>query len=904
MYVRVFRSTGFLCLLTVGAFLLHSLNLESRSLWLDEGFTLMRIFGSWSDLVRNIVYWNGTYTIDTNPQVYFFALKLWSVFAGRSEFVLEVFSLFGAVLFVPLCFAVTRGIFGARAGVLAAIAASLSPLLAWYAVELRMYSWVVNLAAFALLLLCRLLVRPSLLALAMHYSFIGMLIAHGVLLLVVLLRAGNLRPLQWAGLGAAAVVALLLFAYIVDAPTLWVRFFGGAEYSYEFKPLYDVVGSIASGMLFGINQRDPSGGWISWIFISAWVIGVVLLSGVRTRDRRSIAILASVLIPIGVWYGLSLVKPNFAGVRHLMLVLPAMLALLGAALDCIVRRSRIALILPTLLIAVNMYGLSGVLLPSAEKQDDWRGVAQTVRSEWRPGDLVIANSGTPREVVQGYLADLPVPVFSVVNIDMNRVAAARRIWYLNTGAVDYLPDRGLDWVRALSMQQAYRFPARTNTIELLLLTHDEVFARLPVSATVVESISDTTGDRIMGWEVMPSNPYAPTPNLQLRLYWRRGAQLRIERTLSLRLRSASQTVLDVMLSSRLPARSVDWTTGNLIAIDYAIALPAALPPVSYEMELVVYEGPGGVTNQIVRAPFTDEQVTCCIRHAVWQPASQPSSAADVAAYHPPTMVRTTMGFLFDRALIAVDHDREVMPGRTLFLGLTWQDADGAWTQGASLETLLGHEVGGIFEQAPLPGLLPEHWPANEPLRTTIALPIPDTTMGGWYRLSAWRDRGHGRVRAYIGLVHIAEYPLVQPADPREMQVRMNASAGEFALLGYSIDSPLMPGRTSTVSTYWRVDDIPLRDGVIFVHILGPDGVPVAQDDHPPENGARSTRTFRAGAGHRERNTFKLPANLKPGVYTIYVGIYDRQGMQRWSAFQNGTPVKDDLIVAGRFTVNP
>jgi hypothetical protein len=583
-----------------------------------------------------------------------------------------------------------------------------------------------------------------------------------------------------------------------------------------------------------------------------------------------------------------------------MLVLPALLVVWAGGLDRLLRSKWRASMIVVPFLAANAYGLSGVVLPGQEKQDDWRSVAHVIRAEWQPGDLVVANSGTPREVVQGYLADLPAPVISVVGIDMNEVSRARRIWYVNTGAVDATPDRGLDWVRASSVQQAFRFAGRTNTLELLLLTRDAALEALPSEVVPVSSI-DAGEDGISGWQILPPNPYASTANLQLRLFWRRGSGARAARTLSFRLRSGETTMLDAALPSRLPTPAENWTAGKFIVADYVVRLPIGLPPLSYEMEIVSYDGVTGRVRQSVRAPLTADHVACCVRHLTWQPKNEPSASTEVITFRPQSDVVERHGVTFDDALIVVDHAATVLPGRPLFVALTWRDVDGVWVQGVTLESLGGREIAAA---SGVPGISPDVWPAGEPMRTTLALSVPDDAIAGWYRISAWRDRGQGRVRTYVGLVRIVEYAIAPPVNGREIQTRLDARAGEFTLLGTSIDVPLTPGRTSTVSTYWRVDGMPTRDGVIFVHVVGPDGALVVQEDHPPENGARSTRTFRAGAGHREQSMFTVPANLQPGQYTIYVGIYDRDDLERWPAVQNGIPAQNDLIIAGTFTVKP
>jgi hypothetical protein len=147
---------------------------------------------------------------------------------------------------------------------------------------------------------------------------------------------------------------------------------------------------------------------------------------------------------------------------------------------------------------------------------------------------------------------------------------------------------------------------------------------------------------------------------------------------------------------------------------------------------------------------------------------------------------------------------------------------------------------------------------------------------------------------------VQEYPMTPVAQT--VQHPASGSVDGLTLLGYSLKQPLERGDTLRFQVYWRVDQMPKGDGVLFLHMLGPDGQPVAQDDNPPEQGARSTLTYRAGEGINQIHRLVIPNDAPGGTYTLYAGIYDRSTIARWPAQQNGTQARDNLLYLGEITL--
>ncbi len=186
------------------------------------------------------------------------------------------------------------------------------------------------------------------------------------------------------------------------------------------------------------------------------------------------------------------------------------------------------------------------------------------------------------------------------------------------------------------------------------------------------------------------------------------------------------------------------------------------------------------------------------------------------------------------------------------------------------------------------------------MRGRIALRIPPAQPAGWLRLSLEVRTPSAVDTIDLGWVQIVDYALSPSAA--QVQTPLRAQAGELTLLGFSQDGAFARDKDVGLVTHWRANAAPARDGIAFVHVIGPDGALAAQKDSGPlEAGLdRSTQTYRAGAGFDIAHALRLSPDAPAGRYTIYIGIYDRAGFERWPAAQNDAPARDNLIVAGTF----
>jgi hypothetical protein len=896
------RSSWFVVWLTFASFLLRIADLTRRSLWLDEGFTVLRITGAWNDLFTNTVFWNGIRTTDTNPQFYFAALKTWAFLSGDSDFALKLFSSFAGVVFVPLVYAMTRRATSTRAGAIAAIFASASPLVEWYSQEVRMYSLVICLATASTIALQRAYVSRSFLAwsswivlcgvsLLTHYSFVGLIFAH--LLWLVYAFRGNLRNFSsLLPFALALSVVGLVVSILIDAPQLLQRLRTGAEYSYEFKPLQDVVGSIVSGLLFGVNRPDPTDGAISWLMSILMTLCVTMWMWHLRRSKNVVLWVLSVVVTIGVWFVLSLIKPNFAGVRHLMLVAPMAFALMASMIDAFIARGHwakaVGVGFAAAWVGFNVYGLAYVFIRTPNYQDDWRGMAKIIQDEWRAGDVIIGNAGAPIEVLRRYLGDLPARTRSIVGMFSTdeSFASSRRVWFVNTGGGDYGSSNAPEWINSLALQQRYDFIGRTNAIQVVLLDKTAtVVDTLPSNASRVE-ISNGENTKIIGYWFSPNEASFPRSSFGLSIFWQRGSDDISTDTVSIRLKRGEQIWLDWSLPNRLPQNQPLWTLGKIYRVEYNVPVSLGLPIQHYELELIVRSGEKSEVVQHVLHPLSNDDLMCCVRIARASTTGERWRASDVK-------------------LASADYSDVVKPGQLMPVALTWRatrNNTADWQTEVTLETLFGSRVSGAKQNAGVEDYTPSNWRIDELSRDQISLRIPYQILPGWYRLSLNRYRDGKYVDGIsLGFVHVEEYS----RTPVEIDIpfAVNAKVSELTLLGYRVNEAWSRGKTFAVHTYWRTDTQPRRDGKLFLHIVGPDGKLVSQDDNSPFDNTRSTLTLRPGDGVDQLHRVELKPDLPSGTYTLFAGVYDAEGDQtRWPAQQDGQPAPNDLLKLGSFVL--
>lgn len=181
------------------------------------------------------------------------------------------------------------------------------------------------------------------------------------------------------------------------------------------------------------------------------------------------------------------------------------------------------------------------------------------------------------------------------------------------------------------------------------------------------------------------------------------------------------------------------------------------------------------------------------------------------------------------------------------------------------------------ERAPDPFYPAPLWSVGEALRLPLTMTLPLDAAPGLYewRLSAYHLAGEQIVplgqQIVVGrfLMGVAPPPLGELDDPL-------ARFGPGLLLAGvdRAEAPPRAGAPVEFILHWVAQAAPRRPYTLFVHLLDEGGTLRAQADAPLDP---PTDTWVAGDQWHERRVLPLPADLPPGRYSLWVGLYDEQG---------------------------
>ena len=132
------------------------------------------------------------------------------------------------------------------------------------------------------------------------------------------------------------------------------------------------------------------------------------------------------------------------------------------------------------------------------------------------------------------------------------------------------------------------------------------------------------------------------------------------------------------------------------------------------------------------------------------------------------------------------------------------------------------------------------------------------------------DMAGAETRAMLGAVRLLPYTDVSdlPQTPRF------DLGGQAALVGYDFPQNVMqPGDTLPITLFWQAQARMPEDYQVFVHLMGPDGRPVAQGDKSPLDGDWPTSAWEPGQTFRDDYQIEIPVDLAPGAYELRVGLY-------------------------------
>ncbi|MEW5957085.1 MAG: glycosyltransferase family 39 protein [Chloroflexota bacterium] len=156
-------------------------------------------------------------------------------------------------------------------------------------------------------------------------------------------------------------------------------------------------------------------------------------------------------------------------------------------------------------------------------------------------------------------------------------------------------------------------------------------------------------------------------------------------------------------------------------------------------------------------------------------------------------------------------------------------------------------------------------------------------------------------RKYLGRFHYGEDDLFfakADTDPRPATPLRADFGGQFIFHGYTLPpDPVSPGSRLPLTLVWQAQTAPPADYAVFVQLRDRSNTILAGADHQPYQGRVPTSSWPAGAVIQETVWLALPADLPPGQYPLYVGLYDPGTLAR-------LPLADDTSGENALMLGP
>ncbi|NJN96792.1 MAG: DUF2079 domain-containing protein [Anaerolineales bacterium] len=176
----------------------------------------------------------------------------------------------------------------------------------------------------------------------------------------------------------------------------------------------------------------------------------------------------------------------------------------------------------------------------------------------------------------------------------------------------------------------------------------------------------------------------------------------------------------------------------------------------------------------------------------------------------------------------------------------------------------------------------QRWPIAAASGGTIPL-----NSGRWVQLATFERYGLNLIRQTTTLK-------LTPLSLAEIRF-----GPAIRLTGFDLGpANLQPGATLPLLLQWTTDAPLPGNYTVFLHLLADDGRLVAQHDaYPTWLTPQPTSQWPLRQPILDRHELKLPADLAPGRYTLQVGLYDAQTMQRLAL-----PDGSDAFIVGQLQI--
>ena len=560
-------------------------DLGARSLWEDEGWTMLLSAGpGLDDVVR-------TMAADQHPPLYFVIFRVWRTLTGESEFAGRYLGVLVGVVAVAAAFPLGRTLFGVRTGVLAALLLALADLHIDLSQEVRHYSLLATGVVLSSLFYVHWRRRSSranrvgyvlttLLLLYTHYLGAAIVLVQALHMLLTL-RGRRLAEGAFL-LGAVGLGFLPWLPVMIDQNSVrWDN------------PLYYQNALPNSAETFRLVRTALLGQWYA-ILGGLALLGTVTLTYPRGESSLprvhlrpiwptlylalTVVLIAGLIVAINE-------RRQFLTVRNFILLAPALAVLAAHGLANLPRLARAFLVTLVVVIALTT-------VDSRRHSPDWRAVVSNISAHYLPGEPVLMDVWVGDFPARYYVdrqlgPDAPRVSLREWRAEYRELFLPRLLDFLQTHSsfwLIYWGDAPMDEYGGLIDRAGFQ---RTATLwvdhlgtPLYSLRYDK-----PPPTDIA-----TFGDLFVLRRFVAPQTAAPGAAITVALWWTAGQPPPLDYSVSVFLLDAAGTLVaqhdGPPLGGRAPTST--WPAGTLQFDTHVVHVPPDLPPGSYTLGVKVY----------------------------------------------------------------------------------------------------------------------------------------------------------------------------------------------------------------------------------------------------------------------------------------------------------------------------
>ena len=354
----------------------HFHGIETRSLWADEGWTLLLSSGpGLDDIVQTMAY-------DQHPPLYFAAIHQWIDLVGDSEFGLRAYSAFFGILSVAAIFQLGRITFGIRAGIYAALLLAVWDFAIDIGQDARQYSQLFFLVILSCAYYFRYVKNPT------RGNGLGWLLT-SILLLYTQYTGGVVlvfQAMHWLIFARSRTDMIFRFAAMGLAFAPWIPvFIRQNQVRWDF-PIFYQSGLPNNSATF-ILMRDALLSKQFGLVIGLLLLGLVAVRytpGFKIRWRPSavtvfLAAWAVIYVGLFIWLNES---REILRLRIFIVVVPPILLLAAHGLTNLQA-------LPQFFLMAVLLGVNLTTIDARQNKPPWREVTQNVTVYHQAGEPVL-----------------------------------------------------------------------------------------------------------------------------------------------------------------------------------------------------------------------------------------------------------------------------------------------------------------------------------------------------------------------------------------------------------------------------------------------------------------------------------------------------------------------------------